>query len=371
MDPRLRIPPVSKRSLTPPAILAERLWGLVGESFELTGKTRTDGSNARKLVAETLLRFPLPDPCPHSSYRIIPIGGKGIPRIVLEYLDTYIVTTGSTYNLQVWNRNPAADSVQVEYRSGETMSAKDVRLVLLRVDPNKHRIVSILVLSPDYIEGKFGRFGKPTIKHQLIIPPRVRQEALQRNPPGIFCPDTPALSGDVTRQYAIPTSSMGAEPRAGQLFSLDLIREMAVAGLIGESLHQMSTKTRGQALEQVVAILLGYKISDGDLLEGGFPDVPNQALEVKIQDSPTVDLGRFSPQFEEPVPACPGLSTLDIRYLIALTNAETSIIEGIVLCPGTRLGEFFSFVGATNFKCQRSIPMSFFDAYSGMSLYNP
>ena len=90
-----------------------------------------------------------------------------------------------------------------------------------------------------------------------------------------------------------------------------------------------------------------------------------------MQDSPTVDLGRFSPQFEECVPSCPGLTTLDVRYLIALTDAETSIVQGIILCPGEKLGEHFSYVSDTSFKCQRSIPMSFFDTYQGQALYNP
>ncbi len=63
---------------------------------------------------------------------------------------------------------------------------------------------------------------------------------------------------------------------------------MLVEWLIGEPLDQMATKNRGQALERLVACLLGYKISDAELLEGKFPDIPNQALEVKVQDSPTV-----------------------------------------------------------------------------------
>ena len=45
-------------------------------------------------------------------------------------------------------------------------------------------------------------------------------------------------------------------------------------GLIGEPLDQMATKNRGQALERLVACLLGYKISDAELLEGNFPDIP-------------------------------------------------------------------------------------------------
>ena len=371
MNPIFGFPPIHKAHLTPPDDIASRLQSLIGTPFKLTGKTRTDGSNVRKLVSRTFARFPLPTPCPQSSYSIIPPREKGVPRILLEYVDTYIVTTGNAYNLQVWNRNPASNSIQVEYNSGETLSSRDVRFVFLRIDPQTQTISSILVLTPDYIESRFGRFGKPTIKHQIIISSKVRDKALTQNPPGIFCSDTSALSQYVTEKYAIPTSSMSDKPIFGQLFSLNLLREMLVEGLIGEPLDQMATKNRGQALERLVACLLGYKISDAELLEGDFPDIPNQALEVKVQDSPTVDLGRFSPQFEECVPSCPGLTTLDVRYLIALTDAETSIIQGIILCPGEKLGEHFSYVSDTSFKCQRSIPMSFFDMYQGQALYNP
>ena len=328
MDPIFGFPPIHKTHLTSPDEIASRLQSLIGTPFKLTGRTKTDGSNVRKLVARTFAKFSLSKPCPQSSYSIMPPKGKGVPRILLEYVDTYIVTTGNTYNLQVWNRNPASDSIQVEYNSGEILSSRDVRFVFLRVDPQTQTISSILVLTPDYIESRFGRFGKPTIKHQIIIPPKIRDKALSQNPPGIFCSDTYDLSQHVTEKYAIPTSPIGDKPILGQLFSLKLLREMLVDGLIGEPLDQMATKNRGQALERLVACLLGYKISDAELLEGNFPDIPNQALEVKVQDSPTVDLGRFSPQFEECVPSCSDLTTLDVRYLIALTDAETSIVQG-------------------------------------------
>ena len=170
MNPIFGFPPIHKAHLTSPNGIASRLQSLIGTPFKLTGKTRTDGSNMRKLVAQTFAEFSLPKPCPRSSYSIIPPKAKGLPGILLEYVDTYIVTKGNTYNLQVWNRNPASDSIQVEYNSGETLSSKDVRFVFLRVDPQTQTISSILILTPDYIESKFGRFGKPTIKHQIIIP---------------------------------------------------------------------------------------------------------------------------------------------------------------------------------------------------------
>ena len=37
----------------------------------------------------------------------------------------------------------------------------------------------------------------------------------------------------------------------------------------------------------------------------------------------------------------------------------------------TRFGEVFSYVSDKSYKCQRSIPIEFFDKYSGMSVFNP
>jgi len=67
-----------------------------------------------------------------------------------EWMDTYLVTTGDAYNLQVWNRNPAAMSVQIEYVSGEILLANEARIVFVRVDPQSQQIRSIVVSTPEY-----------------------------------------------------------------------------------------------------------------------------------------------------------------------------------------------------------------------------
>ena len=117
--------------------------------------------------------------------------------------------------------------------------------------------------------------------------------------------------------------------------------------------------------------LLGYSTGKGENLVGGYPDIPNQLLEVKVQETQTVDLGRFTPEKEELVFPANNLTTFDVRYLIALTNGSTGIIEGIILAPGEKLGEFFTYVSDVSYKCQRSIPMSFFEKYSGQCVSNP
>lgn len=372
MDPALSVPPVSKASLTPLADLAARLQPLIGRRFRLSGKTRTDGSNLRKLVAERLQAFSLPPAAGPGTYRIVPPKRKGVPRILREFIDTYIVTTGRTYNLQVWNRNPSAASVQVEYDAGPPLLAHDIRFVLVRVEPGGQRIRTIVVLSPDYIVDHFGGFGRPTVKQQLIITERARSKITATRPPILFYPDEVTVQPMLARE-AIDLSRyrIRDEPQAGQLVRLERVRDLARESVIGARIPAAPTKSRGQVFEGMIASLLGYPLSEEELLAGGYPDIRHQALEVKIQDSPTVDLGRYSPEFDEPVPLCPGFSTRAVRYLIALTDPDTALVEGAVVVPGSKLGEHFTFVADSSFKAQRSIPMEFFERLDGMAVANP
>lgn len=57
--------------------------------------------------------------------------------------------------------------------------------------------------------------------------------------------------------------------------------------------------------------------------------------------------------------------------LIALTNAMDGAIDGLIMCPGEELGKSFTYVAEKSFKCQRSIPMSFFEEFKGQVVFNP
>jgi len=187
----------------------------------------------------------------------------------------------------------------------------------------------------------------------------------------LFFKDSKKLSYFITHDFDLPQNDMVKEVRPNEVFSLELIKKMVAEKLIGFKLAADSTKKRGQALERKVLALLGYPTEDKDLLYGAFPDIPNQLLEVKVQDAQTVDLGKFTPENEEIINEKLNITTFDVRYLIALTNPDTEIIEGIILSPGERLGDVFSYVSDKSYKCQRSIPMSFFDRYKGQVVINP
>lgn len=357
-------PPKSVSSLSSPEDLAERLKGLIGEKFCLSGKPKTDGSNFRKMITNYLLHEYMPEGA--EEFEIIPPKKKGVPAFLREYIDTYIVTSGASYNLQVWNRNPNSASVQVDLKNGEALLASDVRFVLGKIGKDG-TIESIVIMMPDYIENTFGKFGKPTIKQQLIISNKKRQEIIKK---GSLVIKKEKLPKEVIahRSERIDLNvSIKDDPK--KVFPISFLDKQITDRLLGEKLDiSLSTKQRGQQLERLVAYRLGYK-NDCEALDGGYPDIRNQMLEVKVQDSPTIDLGRYSPQFEEQITA--DFTTRSIRYLIALTNASDGSIDGLILCPGEELGKNFTYVAEKSFKCQRSISMNFFDKYKGQVVYNP
>lgn len=371
MNKNFKIPPMSVKMLTKPETLVKYFSELIGRSFILTGKTRTDGSNIRKLIASVLEKYPLPELADKGQYEIVPPKGKGVPKITREFIDTYIVTNGTSYNLQVWNRIPSAETLLVKYEIDESLKCTDVRFVFVKIDTKKGVIASVIILTPEYIEKRFGKFGNPTIKHQLLISSKVRKKISEHEDKILSFPDSKKLSYYIIHEYIPPKSGMVKEPDINHLFSIELLKKMVAVKLIGQKLNTAATKNRGQALEKEVIRLLGYGENENELLYGAFPDIRNQLLEVKVQDSPTVDLGKFSPEKEEIVIEGSDFTTFDVRYLIALTNPETQIIEGVILSPGEKLGELFSYVSAQSYKCQRAIPMAFFDLFYGKTVFNP
>ncbi len=371
MDKSFRIPPQSPTTAMSAEKLINCLKSLLGTPFHLTGKPRTDGSTLRKFISNALLSNGLSPEAVVENFEFIPSKKKGIPKLIREMVDTYIVTTGESYNLQVWNRFPNSHSVLVKYENGETIKSKDIRFLFIKIDTEKELIDSIAILTPEYIESKFGKFGKPTIKHQLLILPKQREAIIKSKNSILSSCDTKNLSYRIRHTYESTPANMLKEPDFNNLFSIELLVEMVAKKLIGKTLETNDTKNRGQALERLVLQLLDYSEDNLQGLAGGYPDIPNQLLEVKVQDSPTVDLGKYTPEIEELVIEDSKITTRDIRYLIALTNPQTNVIEGIILVSGEKLGDIFTYVSDTSFKCQRSIPMNFFEDLKGKCVFNP
>ncbi len=368
MNPLWGTPPASLDLISKSPQIVERLSPLVGSAFNDKVANRTKGSNLRKLIASQLEEFPLPRAA--DEYTVVVDKGKGVPKLLRELIDTYIHTGARSYNLQVWNRIPDSDEPIVIYEDGTSLANSDVRYIVVRVVDGSIR--SIVVLSPIYITTHFGPFGRPTIKHQLIITSTQRKRILSLPNSSLVLPDTissqPLLSNvDTNDQRKQFNRFPGPDDK---ILPVEMIAKL-VDPLIGMAIAVGKPKMRGQLLERTILHMLGYSVGESDSLEGQYPDIRNQLLEIKIQDSPTVDLGRYTPEREIVVIPEFELTTFDIRYLIVLMNSGTGFVEGVLICPGVRLGDYFSYVIGVNGKSQRSIPKSFFDKIEGTCSHNP
>ena len=349
-------------------VIAGKLQALLGKHFPLTDKPRTNGSNLRKLVT-SILDDGTVCVADKEDYITVPIRGKGVPRLLACLCDTYIVTTGQIYNLQVWNRFPESSDILIRYtHSTRTIRCRDILFVFVKIDPAEEKIDSIIVATPQYIVDKFGPFGVPTVKYQMIISNMKREQILTQERRYLFKDDTEKLAKHTGFGLHSDKTNLYSSPKSGEILPLREIKERVINSLIGLKIEGSDTKTKGQFLERFIATLLGYDASGS--LAAGYPDLPNQLLEVKVQDSPTVDLGKYSPGNPEMIDMSMKLTTEDVRYIIALTNHE-GIVEGVIIASGRSLCDEYTIVSGTSYKCQRSIPMSFFTDQKGKSTFNP
>lgn len=361
------IPPVSPDSLVSKEDIAKALEVLVGTQFNFNRVARRDGSNFRKLVTKTLMENKdlVPKPAQQSDFEIVPPKSKGVPKFLRYYIDTYLVTTGDNYNLQVWNRNPTSDHIQIFYPElNVSLRAKDVIFVFGKIDVEKNIIESILVTTPDMIVSKFGDFGVPTSKQQLIVSNKVREKIVKGDDQTLFYEDDKSLTHLLEQNQDV--SCLDVKSRLiSAITPLTDLRPL-LKDLIGTKLEETSTRRKGVELEKHIMLKMGYTIPES--MEGQYPDLPNQMIEVKVQDSPTIDLGRYSPQDLEFVEGSDVFTTQNVRYVIAFTNPQTCVIEGFFIGPGNKLGEHFSYVTEKSVKYQKGIKMEFFENIKGSSI---
>ena len=103
--------------------------------------------------------------------------------------------------------------------------------------------------------------------------------------------------------------------------------------------------------------------------DGQFPDIKNQLLEVKLQTSPTIDLGLVTPSSTDPLDL-PKISETTIRHCdVRYGLVYGELVDGIIQITNlyvTTGKDFFSrfpqFGGKVlNKKIQIPLPKSFFD----------
>lgn len=279
--------------------------------------------------------------CEVLGYPVPPSFKKTRPRFFGPVFDTYVQTSD---NLQVWN---------------EELSPTR-RYVLLRPDAKGNIVRVRVVIGTDL--ALLDKTGRLTQKYQAQLNPGKALTEL------ISAADTetlqPCLSSARRRKF---TSSPIDYPTADCLLSIAAVFDR-LKGLVGRSFPDAGIaqeRNRGAGLHRLVCKALGYPNYKDD---GRFPDVRNQLLEVKLQTSPTIDLGLVTPASEAPLDV-PKIGKIqirhcDVRYALFCgeTDGVTVILTRFYLTTGK---DFFTrfppFQGKVlNKKLQIPLPRDFF-----------
>ena len=125
-------------------------------------------------------------------------------------------------------------------------------------------------------------------------------------------------------------------------------------------------RSRGDILHSKVGSVLGYSKHQDN---GQFPDIPNQLLEIKLQTSPTIDLGLVKPDSKE-ILNFPKIDNYafchkDVRYAIFAakkSDGAITITQSFLVTGEDFFDHFRQFQGKVrNGKLQIPLPRDFFD----------
>jgi hypothetical protein len=266
---------------------------------------------------------------------------KTRPRFYGQMFDKYIQKSN---NLQIWN---------------EELSATR-RYVLIRVT-EEYLVERVRVVAGDTL-ALLDTTGTLTQKYQARLNIGLSSTELISNR------DTDNLTFSVLRErppvfFQSPTEF----PTISSLLPIEEIFER-LRLLIGHSFSDAGRdqeRNRGAGLHRLVCQQLGYANYKDD---GRFPDVRNQLLEVKLQTSPTIDLGLVRPDSQEllDLPQINGrqLRHCDVRYAIFYGHSDGQIVTltHFYLTTGEAFfGRFSQFQGRVlNKKLQIPLPRNFF-----------
>lgn len=320
-DPEFWIPTPELEQLLNTAMTGVSLFGL---------PLRTRSKVVKEHVCQAL-GYPVP-----SSFK------KTKPRFPGQFFDTYAQKSN---NLQVWNEELAPTR----------------RYVIIRVSESDV-ITKVKVVTGDTL-ALLDTTGTLTQKYQArLVTGNTKAELITNEDTNLLHPFV--HTGINLATVASPVS----HPQPGQLLPIQDVFDR-LQSLIGTSFPDIGydqERNRGAALHQLVCKHLGY----GDYRDDGrFPDVRHQLLEVKLQTSPTIDLGLVCPDSEEAldVPQIEGrqIRHCDVRYALfyAITDGQNVTLTHLFLTTGEKFfTRFPQFQGKVlNKKLQIPLPSAFFD----------
>ena len=292
-----------------------------------------------KVVKESVCRI-LGYPVPKSFKRTQ-------PRFPGQFFDTY---TQKSNNLQIWNEELSPSRRYVIIRISET-----------------DEITRVKVVTGDTL-ALLDTTGTLTQKYQARC--IVGEQSAE------LISDTDPLRLAPFVKHDIDLAKVGSptiQPQVGDLLPVAEIFQRLIP-LIGQQFPDAGAdqeRNRGAALHRMVCKALGYATYQDD---GQFPDVRHQVLEVKLQTSPTIDLGLVTPASTEPldVPMLNGeqVRHCDVRYAIFYAHIEDGnvTLTHLLVSPGADFFKRFpQFQGKVlNAKLQIPLPSDFFAQSEGL-----
>lgn len=252
----------------------------------------------------------------------VPVSFKKVrPRFLGQNFDTYVQKSD---NLQIWNEEVSLSR----------------RYVLVRLDScdvvTSVRVVTGAVLA------EFDTTGTLTQKYQASARSSVERSILGASE------DTRHLCGQLEELDVLPIA---------QLFE-------KLCALVGQSFRDPGLdqeRNRGAILHELAQLALDHGAYSNS---GRFPDVQSQLLELKLQTSPTIDLGLISPDSSKPLESRPSVRHCDVRYGVFYGDIKSGRvrINAVVVTTGERFFELFKRFGGLklNRKLQVRLPADFF-----------
>jgi hypothetical protein len=270
---------------------------------------------------------------------------KKHPRFPGQDLDIYVQKAN---NLQIWNEQVSPSR----------------RYALIRVD-ERDTVMAVRVLSGEAI-ALLDTTGTLTTKYQakrrtgragtVLVTPRDTELFVVRLDP----------RSNISSRELEQITAVGA-PRSGLVLTIAEVHRR-LSQLVGKEIADpglLQDRNRGVGLQKLAGSALGIA-TYADM--GQFPDIRGQAVEVKLQLSPTIDLGLVTPDSEDAAPELgPDLRHCDVRYAIAYATRVRDNrvrIDAVVTSTGQGFfGEFQRFEGLVrNAKRQIPLPRGMFEA---------
>ena len=268
------------------------------------------------------------------------------PRFPGQRFDVYVQKSA---NLQIWNE--------------ELEAAR--RYVIVRVAADE-TIAQVKVVTGSDL-ASLDTTGTLTQKYQARLH---RSDARTE----LVAEDTDGLSRLVASDSKAVDLSLRqptSNPRAGELFPIHYVfdRLRTLIGVRFDDPGRSQERNRGAMLHRLVCDCLGYASYQDD---GQFPDVRHQLLEVKLQTSPTIDLGLVDPHSDDllDIPQIDGTAVrhCDVRYavLVGTTDGTQVALTRLFVTTGEMFFvRFVQFQGnIINRKIQIPLPPTLFEAPS-------